>query len=505
MPTLTINGKQVTVPAGTPIIRAAAQVGVNIPHFCYHPTLSTPGNCRMCLVESSDARGLAASCYHKCTEGAVVNTETARVKAARQAVLEFILVNHPVDCPICDQAGECKLQDYYMTHDHKPSRVSTTKNSKSKAKPIGPHVVFDGERCILCTRCIRFCDEITGTSELTTEQRGDHTEITTFPGRELDNAYSMCVTDLCPVGALTTRDFRFKTRVWLLSSTDSLCTGCSRGCNIHMEHHQGEVKRYRPRLNPEVNEYWMCDEGRLSYQHHNLGRTTAIRLRDQREVQWPRAARQTAEALTAAVATANGQVAMLTSPQLSCESLLAAREFAASVLGNATVYVGGNPSGGNDAFLITSDKNPNRAGVVQVFGPAILANTAYKLLEEMEQGRVQVLYLMRGELPFDTAGRARFAAALSRVALVVYQGPHGLDLEERAHIFLPSATHAEQDGTFVNETGYAQAAYAAVPAMGQALADWDVLSRIARAADRPLSFDSFDALHATLAATIAAE
>jgi NADH-quinone oxidoreductase subunit G len=269
-------------------------------------------------------------------------------------------------------------------------------------------VVFDGERCILCTRCIRFCDEITGTSELTTEQRGDHTEITTFPGRELDNAYSMCVTDLCPVGALTTRDFRFKTRVWLLSSTDSLCTGCSRGCNIHMEHHQGEVKRYRPRLNPEVNEYWMCDEGRLSYQHHKLGRTTAIRLRDQREVQWPRAARQTAEALTAAVATANGQVAMLTSPQLSCESLLAAREFAASVLGNATVYVGGNPSGGNDAFLITSDKNPNRAGVVQVFGPAILSNTAYKLLEEMEQGRVQALYLMRGELPFDTAGRARF-------------------------------------------------------------------------------------------------
>ena len=202
---------------------------------------------------------------------------------------------------------------------------------------------------------------------------------------------------------------------------------------------------------------------------------------------------------------AGGKVAMLTSPQLSCESLLAAREFAAGPLGGATVYVGGKPNGSSDAFLICADKNPNRAGVVQVFGTAQLANTAYKLLEEMEQGRVKVLYMMRGELPFDGEGRSRFLSALAKVDLVVFQAPHGLDLAERAHIFLPSATHAEQDGTFVNETGYAQAAYAAVPPQGQALADWDVLSRIARAAGKPLSFDSFDALHATLAATIAAE
>ena len=269
MPTATINGKEVTVPRGTAIIRAAATLGINIPHFCYHPALSAPANCRMCLVEVEKARKLEPACYIKVNDGMVVYTESEKVVAARQAVLEFILINHPVDCPICDQAGECKLQDYYMAYDAKPSRLNTGKVGKQKVYPIGPEVVYDGERCILCTRCVRFCDQITGTSELTVVERGDRTEIRTFPGRELDNPYSMNVTDICPVGALTTRDFRFKCRVWLMSSSDSICTGCARGCSVHLDHHLGETQRYRPRFNPEVNEYWMCDEGRLSYKELN--------------------------------------------------------------------------------------------------------------------------------------------------------------------------------------------------------------------------------------------
>jgi NADH-quinone oxidoreductase subunit G len=503
MPTVTINGKQVTVPKGTPIIRAAALAGVSIPHFCYHPAMSAPANCRMCLVEVEKARKLEPSCYLKCTDGMVVHTESAKVKAARKAVMEFILVNHPVDCPICDQAGECKLQDYYMSYDAKPSRVRTQKVGKAKAHVLGPHVVYDGERCILCTRCVRFCDEVTGTSELTTVQRGDHSEIRTFPGRELDNPYSMCVTDICPVGALTTRDFRFKTRVWLLASTDSICTGCSRGCNVHLEHFQGELKRYRPRFNPEVNEYWMCDAGRLSYREVNLGRSLEIAIDGERGLQWPRAARSAASRLKDA--TASGGVAFVASMQASTEALVAAREFAERVLGGATVYLSGKGDGDSDAFLIRADKNPNRAGARLAFGDDVEKQTAYRLLDDLEAGRIRTLYMMRAELPFDAEGRRRFVAALEKLDLFVLQGPHGLDLEAAADVFLPSTTHAEHDGTYVNEQGIPQATWAGLAPQGQSLPDWDIFARIARAAGVPLSHDSFESWRDSVSTAFAAE
>ncbi|MFT6627990.1 MAG: NADH-quinone oxidoreductase subunit G, partial [Flavobacteriales bacterium] len=405
MPTVTINDREVTVPRGTPIIRAAAMVGVNVPHFCYHPALSAPANCRMCLVEVERARKLEPACYLKCTDGMVVHTESEKVIAARKAVLEFILINHPVDCPICDQAGECKLQDYYMAYDAAPSRLRTPKVGKSKVYPIGPRVVYDGERCILCTRCVRFCDQITGTSELTVVDRGDHSEIRTFPGQELDNPYSMNVTDICPVGALTTRDFRFKCRVWLMSATDSICTGCSKGCNVHLEHFQGEVQRYRPRFNAEVNEYWMCDEGRMSYKKLHLDRVVETKLGSDEAMSWPRTARQLGNAL----AGTSGKFALIVSASQSNESLQAAKMFSDSCLGGADAFWTGEADGHSDELLIQSDKNANRAGVLAIFGDSIPSVNVLADKVNTYSGVIMVGH----ELPFADSARESFLAAVA--------------------------------------------------------------------------------------------
>jgi NADH-quinone oxidoreductase subunit G len=503
MPTLSINGREVTVPKGTPIIRAAAQVGINIPHFCYHPALSAPANCRMCLVEVEKARKLEPACYLKCTDGMVVHTESEKVLAVRKSVLEFILLNHPVDCPICDQAGECKLQDYYVAYDAEPSRLSTQKVGKAKVYPIGPHVVLDAERCILCTRCIRFCDQVTGTSELTMIERGDRVEIRTFPGKELDNAYSMNVTDICPVGALTTKDFRFKCRVWLLTSTDSICTGCAKGCNIHLDHFRGETQRYRPRFNAEVNEYWMCDSGRLSYKDLHTDRLLDIKVEGDAFESWPRAARKVAGLL--AKSAVGPRTAFVVSARASTESLLAAREFAATTLGGATVYWAGRPDGESDEFLIQSDRNPNRAGLAHVFGEGVLARDASSLLAELERGNVDAVYMMGSALPLDTEARNRFVDLASKTGLFVLQAAHKSDLANAAHVFLPAATHAEQDSTFVNADGIAQPAYRAYPPAGNALPHWEIFFRLARASDNALPWSDFASLQDALFEAEAAE
>jgi NADH-quinone oxidoreductase subunit G len=497
MPTVTINGKNVDVPKGTPIIRAAAMLGFNIPHFCYHPALSSPANCRMCLVEVEKARKLEPSCYLKCADGMVVHTESPKVIAARRAVMEFILVNHPVDCPICDQAGECKLQDYYMAYDHKPSRLGTQKNAKAKVYPIGPNVVYDGERCILCTRCVRFCDEITGTSELTVIERGDRSEIRTFPGKELDNDYSMNVTDICPVGALTTRDFRFKCRVWLMSSTDSVCTGCSRGCNVYMEHYQGTVQRYRPRFNPEVNEYWMCDSGRLSYKKLHDNRQVAIRVPGQDDVSWPRAARILATTVQDLRAQGAG-FAIVVSAQASTESLAAAKHFASTVLGGASVYWAGEPDGNQDAFLIRADKNPNRAGIAAVFGDEVLSRDARALLADAQAGAFSAVWMMGSAIDLDEAQKAALVTAFARLKFVAVQSAWRSPLQEIATAVLPAATHAEQEGTFINGDGAVQAFWQAFAPKEHALPDWQIFQRIARAAGAPMKADTLALLQADL-------
>lgn len=486
MPKVTINGTEIEVDKGTTILRAAALAGHDVPHFCYHPALSSPANCRMCLVEVEGAHKLQPGCYSPVNDGMVVETESERVVKARKSVLEFILVNHPVDCPICDQAGECKLQDYYVAYDAQESRLRTEKQNKVKAYPLGPEVVYDGERCILCTRCIRFCDEVTATGELTIVERGDRVEIRTFPGRELDNNYSMCVVDLCPVGALTARDFRFKCRVWLLTSTDSVCTGCSNGCSVHLDHFRNEIQRYRPRFNPEVNDYWMCDEGRLSYKEVHTDRQLEP-LVNGAEVNWHTVSGAVADKLGKAIDDHGADaVALVVTPQATCEDLHLASRYASEVVGGARIFAAGKPDGEFDDFLIKADKNPNTKGQEQVLGEDVLSFD--ELLESMENGTIKVLHMMGSHTPCNAEDRARFVDAIDSLDLFIYQAPQAAELADKAHIVLPSCTHAEKDGTFVNCHDVVQAIHQAFAPHGSSLPEWKIFMRLSRAMGEPLQY-----------------
>ena len=501
MPKVTVNGTEVEVDKGTSILRAAAIAGYEVPHFCYHPALSAPANCRMCLVEVEGAPKLQPACYMPVNDGMIVHTESARCIKARKAVLEFILINHPVDCPICDKAGECKLQDYYFAYDAQESRMRAQKQSKVKVYPIGPRIVYDGERCILCTRCIRFCEEISYTSELTLKDRGDRVEIRTFPGKELDNAYSLCTVDVCPVGALTSRDFRFKCRVWLLTSSDSLCAGCATGCNIHLDHFRNEIQRYRPRNNPQVNEYWMCDPGRLTYKAIHTDRLL-YPASNGIEVSWHEVGRQMAEKLSD-LADGGARLAVVLSPQASCEDLFMAQAFFGAVAPGARFYVGGLPDGPGDKVqpgspqddgrlrLIDTDKNPNRAGLERIFSDHELRPCA-QLLEDLASGTVDALYLMDSRLPLHAMERQRLVELVrgeggaGRAELFVLQSMQAAELADVADVALPSCSHAEKQGTFVNSDGLLQPFDKAFEPHGASLPDWQILARLARALDLPL-------------------
>src|SRR5262245_46197447 len=286
MPKLTIDGREIEVSPGTNLIEAARLAGVEIPHYCYHPGLSVAGQCRLCMVDIEKAPRPTIACNTQAADGMVVLTQTDRVLETRKSIMEFHLINHPLDCPVCDQAGECYLQIYYMKHALYDPRMVDEKVHKPKAVPLGPHVILDAERCILCSRCVRFCDEITKTGELGIFNRGDHSEIGLFPGHTLENKYSGNVVDICPVGALTDRDFRFQVRVWYLDSAPSVCPGCARGCNIDVHvnrrrpHHADgrRVARLKPRFNAAVNRWWLCDAGRYGF-HFVDDRTRLARPR----------------------------------------------------------------------------------------------------------------------------------------------------------------------------------------------------------------------------------
>ncbi len=467
--TATIDGREVVVKPGTSVIEAAKGAGVSIPYYCYHKRLSVAANCRMCLVEMSNAPmgKLMPACQVSMAEGVVVKTDTARVKEQQRATMEFLLLNHPVDCPICDQAGECKLQDYYMSYDHQPSRLDMPKVKKAKRVWLGPLVTLDQERCILCTRCVRFMSEIPKDPQLGVAERGNESFIETFPGQPLDSKYSGNIVDLCPVGALTSTDFRFRSRVWFMSAARSICTGCSRGCNVHLDHLNETTYRYRPRENEAVNQEWMCDDGRLSYK--SLNRDRVLAARDGKGAQAPvavEAATARAAALLSEQAKA-GTLAVLVSPVASLEDLLAALSVAREALGARQVYVGGRPDGWKDELLKRADENPNRRGLelaAQAFGLELRPFQA--LLDDAAAGAVTALWAVGTELPVE--GAAAKLAGLAIVAQATNDGP----LAQAAEVLLPAAPHSECDGTFVNFEGRAQRFERAYAPRGSARPHW---------------------------------
>ena len=487
MPTITINGLALEVKEGATVLQAAAQAGIEIPHYCYHPGLSVAGSCRMCQVEVAGMPKLQIACNTPVKDGMVVNTNVDLVRRAENSVLEFLLVNHPLDCPVCDQAGECGLQDYFMRYGRNGSRLADDKLKRQKARQIGPHVVLDQDRCILCSRCVRFCEEIAKTSELGIFNRGDHSVVDIYPGRELTNRYSGNVVDICPVGALTDRDFRFQARVWYLREGDSLCTGCSRGCNIRVyhnpvrRHHAGgrRVVRFKPRFNERVNKWWMCDEGRYSYKSIDDDRLTRPTRREGegvRELTWDEALAEISSKLKTILEKHGPQaVAVLGSPQMPNEDLYLARKFFAETLGvgQLAFAVPSDKPGQGDNFLITADKHPNRRGALATGWPEQLADSGAGVARK---ALVVFRHAMAGQ-----AGEEALAELVRTAELLVFVGTTGCPAARLAHYVLPAAVHVERDGTFVNIDGLVQRFFRVIDPLAEVLPEWQIVTQWAKA------------------------
>lgn len=520
MPKLTVDGLPVEVPAGTRLIEACKQAGVVVPHFCYHPGLSVAGNCRMCMVEigMGGRSRVAASCVEPAMDGMEVRTSGAEVQDARRGVMEFLLLNHPIDCPYCDCAGECKLQDYYMDWGaiETGSRRETEPVHKPKRQEIGPHVMLDSERCVLCSRCVRFCQEVTGTHELGIEERGSHSTLHLAEGKRLDNPYSGNVVDLCPVGALTDRDFRFQRRVWFLRKADSICTGCSRGCNleIHFDEKRDyknlesgrRVLRVKPRPNEAVNQWWLCDRGRYGFSFIDEGRLSTPRVcRDGvvSATDWDDALGEAARRLEEEARRHLDQLAVLFSPDMGMESLLAARSLFLDQLKvpRADFQLAEDPRGEEDGFLMKADLHPNRAGCAALK----LKRGAFPdggLAEEIRAGRVRGLVVFHWDLPRVWGAEAR--DLLSRLRFLLVLTPHGQEWGGLAHVQLPVAVHAEEDGSFINCDGLGQRYHAAFAPLGEARSGVETLLALGARMGRKPAQGSWAELARRLAAEVPA-
>ena len=489
MPTLSIDDRQVTVPRGASVLQAAEALGIYIPRYCYHPGLSTAGSCRMCVVDIEKAPKLEISCYTQAAEGMVVHTASERVKQARQNILEFLLTNHPLDCPVCDQSGECDLQNFYMEFGLYQSRYLENKVKRRKALPIGPHVMLDNERCILCSRCVRFCDEVSHSHELGVVNRGDKSEIALCPGKELDNPYSGNVIDICPVGALTEKEFRFQCRVWYLDRAPSICHGCSRGCNIEVHYNvlrpyqsRGKrILRLKPRFNPDVNKWWICDEGRYGFEFVDA----ADRLQDFEIHTGPEAGTVNAgRALHMAHAWIQDSldrcgvdsVGLLVSPRLSNEDLYAIRKLARR-LGIDRIDFR-NPAerpGYEDDFLIRGDKNPNTRGCLEMGLYRMETNDGAWLAEEAAKGVLKVLIVFL----HDVSQAARFAGAIAGLEHLIFVGSNRNGTAGSAALVLPSAAWVEKSGSFTNFEGRVQRFERAVAPLAHALPETEIVAELA--------------------------
>ncbi len=450
MPKFVLNGTEIEFKPGQTIIEAARDHGVTIPHFCWHPKLSVSGNCRVCLVEIEKMPKLMIACSTLAAEGMVVHSESEKTLAARNAVMEFLLINHPLDCPICDEAGECKLQDYAYQHSKGESRFTEEKTHKDKRVPLGPNVMFDGERCISCSRCIRFCDEIAKDSELTFVKRGDRVTIVTYPGEELDNPYSMNVTDICPVGALTSRDFRFKARVWDMSATESICQGCARGCNIEVWVRNNEVLRLTPRHNEEVNSYWMCDYGRLNtFKFVNAeNRINGPYLRKDGQLEkvlWEEAFAEAAKKLKS---FNKNEMAFIASPYVTNEDNFVFGKFAKTVFGSNKIdFLRHVDSSFGDDILKRNDITPNTTGAELIGVSSKDGINLDGIIKGIKEAKIKALYVIEEDL---VSAFPELESVLAKLDLLIVHAANMNKTAALADVLFPAATYAEKNGTVVN-------------------------------------------------------
>jgi NADH-quinone oxidoreductase subunit G len=481
---LTIDGRAVAVDHGTTILKAAAQAGIEIPHFCYHPGLEVEGSCRMCLVEIEGLPKLELSCSTAVREGQVVWTANERVRQARRDVLEFLLAEHPLDCPICDKAGECRLQDYYDLHGRFSGRMFEPRERRAKKVPIGRGLILDRERCVLCTRCVRFLRQVTRTGELGVFERGLVAEIGIAEGVPVDNDYSGNLVDICPVGAITAEDFRFKTRAWFLARRPSICPHCGRGCRVIVESVNGyplangerRVYRISAGENPAVNGFWICDLGRNGRHEIDEDRHAGITRRGEPQAgtSWAEAVAEIAAVLRTLPAHERAaRIAVVLNSRLTCEELALAAALFVKGLGLDRVSFADPAPGAGDGLLRTPERVPNGRGVLAAgFTPH------WPGLHELAKAKVALIFGtgLAAHFPDDV-----LAAALAEIPFKYVFSAHAAPLDRLADLVVPVAVPAEKSGSYVNVDGLRQTFGRAVEPLPGAVPEATIFIALARA------------------------
>ncbi len=495
-----IDGVWHQFPKGTRLIEACRQVGVEVPHYCYHPKLTSPGNCRMCLVETGmpprpmpgaeppqpDESGHlpiswiprpVIACANTVAPNMGVRTTGPITEGCRQGVMELLLANHPLDCPICDQAGECTLQEYSVEHGKGESRFRENKVKKPKNVDVGPRVRLDDERCIMCSRCIRFTDEIADDPVLGFTDRGSHTVLAVYPGRELANNYSLNTVDICPVGALTSNDFRFQMRVWFMRETQTIDTNCATGCNITVFSRQNQIYRIVPRQNNDVNSDWMPDSHRLNF--HWID--SEARLTDpmvkadgvHRTATWNEALSVAAEKLAS---LSGSEIAVIASARMTNEELFMTSRLVKLLDAGHIETV--PRQGEADGYLVSADRNPNTNGVKLVLGLENPGSTLDRVKSGIEQGRIKALIVLQENLVEDAGFPPEL---LGKLDFLLASYPLANPTTGLADVVLPGACWAEKSGTMINVTGRLQRLNKAVDGPGQTREPWEIVRDLVHA------------------------
>jgi len=482
-----IDEKPLEVEEGITVFSAAEQAGIEIPHFCYHPAFAPEGTCRMCLIEIEGVPKLELACAEVVRDGMKVSTNNAKVVEARKGVLEFLLADHPMDCPICDQAGDCKLQDYYEQYGMLESQFSEVKEKRDKKRKIGQKLIHDQERCVLCRRCVRFTREVTKTQELGVFERGVHAEINILEDLPVDNKYSGNLAQICPVGAITDLDFRFQTRSWFLKSGDSICPLCSRGCSISVDSHRGfyrfkvpkRVYRIRSRRNDDVNGFWICDIGRYGYGYINENRLGQILSKNDRNeaINWEKALNMLSEKMKKVhpMDRTSGAV-LIINPWLTNEELFLIKKFLIENQEFKNVYLIDIPDGEGDDFLITTERSPNKRGL-QELGVKTKSLSSDKLPEKIK------LVLAFSPPNIDAEGLASVKAVFDLAETKILFTSHENDLSNTADMVFPTAVIAEKEGSLINIDGVLQKFSPALEALGDSRPEWQILIELAKEID----------------------
>ena len=477
---VTIDGRATEVPEGIPLLQAMLDSGLDIPHYCYHPKLSIDGSCRLCQVRIEGIPKLQISCNTQVRDGMIVHTADPEVALTRRGVLELLLMNHPLDCPICDKAGECWLQNYSMRFGSRFARTLEPRRKREKRIDIGERMILDQERCILCRRCVRFCREISKTSELAVFNIGDHSVLDIHAGRRLDNDYSMNTADVCPVGALETKDFHHKIRVWFLEETASVCPGCANGCNVDVSSYRNRIWRLIPRRNDAVNDTWMCDAGRLGYKFVAASdrMRTPMTARDGAlaETTWQSALEQASAALADFKNRSDrAELGAIVSPHLTNEENYRFGELLTAIgVRHVAMAV---ERGKADELLIKAEKAANARGVRELGMVRGNDDGLEELLTAVEAGTIKGLYVCGDDLA-KAVPQARLAAILPKLDLLILQALKTGPLFVGAKVFFPTTTFAEKDGTFTNHAGRVQRIQKVIEPPPGWLADGEIFTRL---------------------------